>query len=83
MFVMKTMMMMTMMYFYCEKEISEVLVQGRVVQEKKAKGGDSLVWTKECSMAQSFSFDWQVTVTAVSTIALEWVECTFLIDTLA
>lgn len=33
MFVMIT-MMMNMMYFYCEKEISEVLVQGRVIQEK-------------------------------------------------
>lgn len=33
MFVMIT-MMMTMMYFYCEKEISEVLVQGRVIQKK-------------------------------------------------
>lgn len=73
---------MTMMYFYCEKEISEVLVQGRVIQEK-IEGGDSLVWTMECSMVQSFSFDWQVTVTAVSTIALEWVEWTFVIDTLA
>lgn len=28
-------LMMTMMYFHCEKEISEVLVQGRVTQEKK------------------------------------------------
>ena len=40
MFVMITMMMMmTMMYFYCEKEISEVLVQGRVVQEKSEERG--------------------------------------------
>lgn len=63
---------MTIMYFYCEKEISEVLDQGRSYG-MKVKGGASLVWTKECSMVHSFSFAWQVTV-AVSTIALEWVE---------
>lgn len=44
---------------------------------------DSLVWTKECSMVQSFSFDWEVKVIAVCTIVLEWVEWTFLIETLA
>ncbi len=34
MFVMIT-MMMTMMYFYCEKEIFDILVQGQVIQEKR------------------------------------------------
>lgn len=32
-------LMMTMMYVYCEKEISEVLVHGQVTQERKVKRG--------------------------------------------
>lgn len=48
MFVMIT-MMMTMMYFYCEKEISEVLVQGAGHTEEKSR--EVICWYDQRNVA--------------------------------
>lgn len=42
-------LMMTMMYFYCEKEISEVLVQGRDIQEKNE---GRIRWSEQRNVAR-------------------------------
>lgn len=72
MFVMIT-MMMTMMYFYCEKEISEYSYRSGSYR-RKVKGGE-VFEQRNVAWLQSFSIDGQVTVTAVSTVELEWVKC--------
>lgn len=63
--------MNTMMYFNCEQEISGVRIQGWVTVKR------GFVWTEECSMAQSLSVGWDMTVIAVWTVLLERVEWLF------